>query len=448
MLAGLALGYVGGAIGTGLIRPVYEALYPKVPRGKYQFGAVDKLRITCISETSWFQNDVFMGDIRRAGGLLTNQYMIPWSVANVVGGWSKENPDVGSNEGGFSALVETWGPGDAYHRWLLDWGWNQEWMEYIYSQIPAPTKGVPDDRKIRGSVLDLIKAGPKGIEFVISSHEHIDHYWGMDTVLKYYPDVPVYLCGTMYPESKRMLDGVPKGFFPAPYAWNEHPHKGPRIWVTEPLKPYDIYPGLTVVLYDVPIILRTRGELIPYVWVKDHGIVTVTGCTHPGIIYELEYAIRNFKDVDYGKNMAGVYGGLHISPFEEWDPDKDDLVLALPKYGLEWIGANHCTGYITVGKMIEAGLPVIGGRARFKTRKTWYLGNGDQLGLPMDVIEEPLNLEYYKTRKRVLSAVERAVERLRTHPDDKKAFMEWYRGENPLKVETEFNVVEYEVGYL
>jgi len=65
-------------------------------------------------------------------------------------------------------------------------------MEYIYSQVPAPTKDVPPDRLIKGSILDLIKAGQKGIEFIICSHEYIDHYWGMDTVLKYYPDVPIF----------------------------------------------------------------------------------------------------------------------------------------------------------------------------------------------------------------------------------------------------------------
>jgi len=441
ILVGATMGYIGSLVFSGLATPIRERIIPPRTHGSYEFGAVDKLRITAISETSWFVNDVFMSDIKKAGGLLTNQYEIPWSVTGVVGGWSKENPDVGSNEGGFSALIEMWGPGDKYTRWLLDWGWNQEWMEYIYSQIPAPTKGVPDDRKIKGSILDLIKAGKKGIDFIIISHEHIDHYWGMDTVLKYYPNVELWLPGTMYPESRKLLDGVPKGTFKAPYAWNEHPHTGPRQWVTEPRKPYKVTDGLALVLYDVPIILRVRGEIIPYVWVKDKGIVTITGCTHPGIISELEYAVRTFKGVDYGKNIFGIYGGLHISPFEEWDPDKDDLVLALPKYGAEFIGANHCTGYITVGKMIEAGLPVIGGRAQFKTRKTWYLGNGDQYSYPTELNEQPINWEYYKTRKRVLSEVEKALPKI-IHPDDRKAFLNWYAGEEPVKVETEYVVMQ------
>lgn len=452
VVAGSAVGFFGGMCLSGLTPPIFEKMIPAKPRGTYTFGQVDKLRITCISETSWFMNDTFMKDIMKAGGLLVNQYEIPWSVSGIAGGWSPENPDLGSNEGGYSALIETWGPGDTYHRWLLDWGWNQEWMEYIYGQVPAPTKDVPENRKIKGSILDLIKAGKKGIEFIIISHEHIDHYWGMDTVLKYYPDVEVWVPGTMYPESWEMLKGVPKGKFKAPYAWNEHPHRG-KVSVTEkPGQPYKIYDGLCVVLFDVPIILRVRGENIPYCWVKDYGIVTITGCTHPGIISELEYAIRTFKDVDYGKNIGGVYGGLHISPFEEWDPDKDDLVLALPKYGAHSIGANHCTGYITVGKMIEAGLPVVGGHALLKTKKDWYLGNSDQFGLPHEIVEVPLNLKYYKTKVRVLQSrleeLDRFLAKRNVHPDDRKALQQFLKGDNPLRVETEFIVTQHEVGGL
>jgi len=449
--AGIAAGFIGAAGFSGLTPPIFERMIPPRTRGNYSFGSVDKLRITCISETSWFMNDTFMDDIRKAGGLLVNQYEIPWSTEGVVGGWSKENPGVGSNEGGYSALVETWGPGETYHRWLLDWGWNQEWMEYIYSQVPAPTKDVPPDRLIKGSILDLIKVGQKGIEFIICSHEHIDHYWGMDTVLKYYPDVPIWVPGTMYPESWRMLDGVPKGTFKAPYAWNEHPHRGPRNVVKEPGKPYKIYEGLCVVLFDVPIILRVRGENIPYVWVKDYGVVTVTGCTHPGIITELEYAIRTFKDVDYGKNMGGIYGGLHISPFEDWDPDRDDLVLALPRYGVHSIGANHCTGYITVGKMIEAGLPVVGGSAQFKTKKDWYLGNSDQFGLPHEVVEKPLNLKYYGTKLKVIArrqeeGLRKRLEKMGLDADAIRYLNRIYAGEEPVKVVSEAKVTTYELG--
>ena len=156
-------------------------------------------------------------------------------------------------------------------------------------------------------------------------------------------------------------------------------------------------------------------------------------------------------------NIGGIYGGLHISPFEEWDPDKDDLVLALPKYGAHSIGANHCTGYITVGKMIEAGLPVVGGRALLKTRKDWYLGNSDQFGLPHDIVEVPLNLRYYGTRVKVigfkaqqkrLDEVDSLLLKKNVHTDDRKNFIDFLKGDNPLKVQTEFTATQFEMGDL
>lgn len=95
-----------------------------------------------------------------------------------------------------------------------------------------------------------------------------------------------------------------------------------------------------------------------------------------GIISFLQEIKRRVKG---GDKIFGVQGGLHISPFEDWDPQYDDLILALPEYGVEIIGCNHCTGYLTAEKMIKAGLPVVKGTARFKSKKPLFLGNGDVL---------------------------------------------------------------------
>lgn len=385
LLAGIGAGFFATAFGSSIAAYKYFLPPPKYGKTSFPntFGQVDRIRITCISETSWFNNIVLVNDIMKAGGLLVNQYTIPWSTKDVKDGWSPENYNVGDNSGGYSALIETWAKnGKEYHRFLLDWGWNQKWMEYIYNTVDTPTKDVPSDRLIKGKIIDLIKAPPgKGLDFVFISHEHFDHYWGMDTVLKYNPNIPVYVPGTMYPESFELLKGVPRGKY-APHAWNEHPHTGPLHVAKEPLVPFKIFDGCVGVLFDIPIICRVRGEEVLYFWVKDHGLVTVTGCNHPGIITLYEYGIRNFKDVRYGHNMYGVYGGLHISPFEDWDPDHDDLVLALPKYGLKKVGCNHCTGYITVEKFLKVGIPVVRGTARHKTKKDLYLGNADVIEFP------------------------------------------------------------------
>jgi 7,8-dihydropterin-6-yl-methyl-4-(beta-D-ribofuranosyl)aminobenzene 5'-phosphate synthase len=90
----------------------------------------------------------------------------------------------------------------------------------------------------------------------------------------------------------------------------------------------------------------------------------------------LEFARQTFK---VGEDAYGVYGGLHISPFEAWDPSYDDLVLALSGYGLRQLACNHCTGLLTAQRMVEQGLPVVRGTARHKSASDVYLGNGDEI---------------------------------------------------------------------
>ena len=45
-------------------------------------------------------------------------------------------------------------------------------------------------------------------------------------------------------------------------------------------------------------------------------------------------------------------------------------------------GCNHCTGLITAQKFVDAGYPVVKGTARFRSKTTNYLGNGDVIKFP------------------------------------------------------------------
>lgn len=51
---------------------------PEVPRGTHDIGVCKSVRIDNISETSWFDNGVFMEDVTNAGGLLVDQYTYNW----------------------------------------------------------------------------------------------------------------------------------------------------------------------------------------------------------------------------------------------------------------------------------------------------------------------------------------------------------------------------------
>jgi len=80
-LKGAATGVLGGAVlGMGLFSygPWSKTYFPEVKRKLVDIGTCKSVKVTNLSETSWFENSVLMGDIKGAGGLLVNQYSYNW----------------------------------------------------------------------------------------------------------------------------------------------------------------------------------------------------------------------------------------------------------------------------------------------------------------------------------------------------------------------------------
>jgi len=352
-MRGASLGVMAGYFGAaGLASTaLYRQVLPPEKLDQTDIGELKGLRIKVVSETSWYDNNVFLNDVKGAGGLLVNQYTIPWSVEGVKAGYK------GSNLGGFATYIEAELLDGSIKRILLDTGWNPEWMEKRFIE-----EGVAE------------KLAKNQIDYWVMSHEHIDHFFGVEAVTKYNPGQDVYIPKGWYPEGYDLLKGKA---FPKANVKNDHPHTG-KVTVLDSSKVNKMFPGFALLTFDVPIILRVFGEQAMVFNVKDKGLVLVTGCCHMGIITYMETVRKKIKG---GEKIYAVQGGLHISPFEDWDPQYDDLIFAFNKYGVQKIGANHCTGFITVEKMIAAKLPVVKGTARSMSKRDIYLGNGDELAI-------------------------------------------------------------------
>lgn len=296
---------------------------------KVDIGQCKSLRILCISETSWFDNGRLMEDIKNAGGPSANQYEIKWSK---------------KNSGGYSALVEVEALDGTHSRFLLDTGWNKAWMEYSFQ---------------REGIDEMLGKGE--IEFLYLSHEHMDHFWGLAVVTKYNPKIPLYISDHYYPEGKALIGASG--------------HRG-EIRELPAGKVHVLFPGCASVTFDIPILIRVRGEQALFFNVKGKGIVTVTGCCHMGVIQLMRFAQENLVG---GERLYGLYGGLHIAPFEQWDPKLDELVDSMSKLGLKKVAANHCTGLVTIEKMRSAGIPVVQGSAKYGSKSPLYVGNGDEV---------------------------------------------------------------------
>ena len=370
---GAAMGVMGGMLATMGIysySPWRKSRFAEVQRKLTDIGACKNIKVTNISETSWFKNADLMGDIKGAGGLLVNQYDYNWPPFGDGTGLGKGSYAKGiakikhllpnrleeaweitnglsvhpENAGGYAALIEVEALDGQKTKYLLDSGWSYQWTDECFRR-----EGI--DQMLRNHEIAAL--------FI--SHEHFDHFWGLPVTLKYDPTIPIY---------------IPEGFYEEGLQYiKDAGHQGPLHTVKPGLN--QVVPGFASFVFAIPIICRVYGEQSLYFNIKDKGLVSVTGCCHQSIIQFAETAYREIKyDND---NLHGIYGGLHISPFDDWDPKYDDLVISLGKYGFEKIGCNHCTGIVCAKKFIAAGYPVVKGTARFRSKDTAYLGNGDTI---------------------------------------------------------------------
>jgi len=300
-------------------------------------GALQRLKIRCISETGWFDTATVFGDIQDAGGAETDQYAIPWPPFGALHA---------DNAAGFSALLEAEATDGAVRRLLFDTGWNPAWMDRRFAE-----EGI--DEMLRRDQ----------IEALIISHEHFDHFWGIGSTLQHCPGITIY---------------VPEGFHPAGFAHIQQQGHTGKV-VTVPVdQPLVLFPGLALVGFPMHTLLKVDGENVLYANLQNQGLTMVTGCGHGGVLHLLDYARRTFIG---GERIHAIYGGLHISPLEDWDETRDQVVKALSQYGIAKVACNHCTGHTAVEKMLELGLPVVRGTARHGSQTNLFVGNGDVLEL-------------------------------------------------------------------
>jgi 7,8-dihydropterin-6-yl-methyl-4-(beta-D-ribofuranosyl)aminobenzene 5'-phosphate synthase len=331
---------IGGAV-LGLESAVFhDNVQAAGTNEKFDIGQCKSVRVKCVSEVGWYDDNKIVRDMKQAGGFHTDQWIIPWDSKNAAGACT---------------LVDMEALDGTRHKFLLDCGWDNEYMDACFKR-----EGI--DR--------MLKNGE--IEFLMISHEHLDHYWGLETVLKYNSRIPIYIPSTFNPAGIYFLMGAE---FKTPHARNRIPHQGKLI----KLKPGEInklYEGCAATNFDCRSLVGARGEESFYFNVKDKGIVCVTGCCHQSILTFGEFAQNKIVG---GENMYGLYGGLHIAPLGPMNPEREHIVKGMAKFNFKKIACNHCTGLVAVKKMIELGYPIIKGTARNGSKSDLYIGNGDEV---------------------------------------------------------------------
>ena len=162
-LKGLAVGGTAGYFAmAGVTSTVMKDMFlPNEPVGDDDIGEIKSVKVTQISETSWFNNSILVNDMMKAGGLLVNQYIIPWTHEGVKEGYN------GDNSGGYSALLDIEFLDGSKKKVLFDCGWNAAWMDECYKR-----EGV--DKMLANHEVDML----------FQTHEHFDHCWGADAIVE------------------------------------------------------------------------------------------------------------------------------------------------------------------------------------------------------------------------------------------------------------------------
>jgi len=332
----VAIGGASLSLGSAMFHKPLEAL----ASGKFDIGQCKSVRIKCVSELGWKDTKNLLTTLKGGGGPKESQWEKPWDPSNAAG--SCTLIDMETLDGG-------------HHKFLLDTGWNRDYMNKCYER-----EGI--DR--------MLKNGD--IECLVISHEHLDHYWGLESTLKNNPEIKIFIPSTFYSEGMSFLNGTD---FPKANASNAVPHRG-KLVQCKPGHINKLYDGCALVAFDLPIVIRVRGEESLYFNVKDKGMVCVTGCCHQGILTFADFAQKNIVG---GDKMYGVYGGLHIAPFGPVKPERAHLITGMAKYNFEKVACNHCTGLKAVEKMIDLGYPLVKGTGRFGSESDLYVGAGDEV---------------------------------------------------------------------
>lgn len=302
-------------------------------------GECRKVTISCISEVGWWDTKVVVADMMKAGGLAeAEQWTAEWTA---------------SNGAGSCTLVEVESLDGSKKKFLIDTGWNPEYMDKRYKET-----GV--DRMLKNGEID----------FLYVTHEHLDHFWGLASTLRCNPEIKIFVPSTFHPPGLQFIAGAD---FPKPRAHNPIPHKGELVKL-EIGKMTKLMDGVASVGFDLPIILKIRGEQSLYFNVKDKGLVLCTGCCHQNVIKLADYAVN---ELGAKSKLHALYGGLHIAPFGPLSDEGRGWIEKLGSYGFTTIASNHCTGLPAVQKMIELGYPVMRGSGKDGSQSDLYVGNGD-----------------------------------------------------------------------
>ena len=153
----------------------------------------------------------------------------------------------------------------------------------------------------------------KKVDQIVISHNHGDHTGGLSAILEKNPNVTVFFPVSFPAEFGRRVEGL----------------KAKPQSVDKPVE----------ICQDVYLTGEMGDEIKEQSLIIDtaKGLITVTGCSHQGILNILKRA----KEI-LDKPIYLVFGGFHLG--NKSDAEMQEILAGFRKLKVEKCGATHCTG--------------------------------------------------------------------------------------------------------
>lgn len=185
--------------------------------------------------------------------------------------------------------------------------------------IQGPDQSVLFDTGQSGDILlyNMTSLGidPRGIDLVLISHDHPDHFGGLLPLLAKKPSMPFYVPKSMHWPKDSVPIGNPQMLLPWAFSSGEM-----KNWV----------------MNEQSLIVNTQ-----------EGLVLISGCAHQGID-ELVVRAKGLSP----KPVLLVMGGFHLDYHSE--AQIKSIIDDFHKLGVRYVAPSHCTGALALRLFAEA----------------------------------------------------------------------------------------------
>jgi len=190
------------------------------------------------------------------------------------------------------------------------------------------------------------------LDFLVLSHGHLDHTWGLDHLVKFYSEAsnekqsirkPRIVAHPLVFKSK-IFDGEEIGTLISEEKISQHfklELSMKPVWISEQLvylgeiprtNDYENKRSIGMVVYEDNQEQDYLKDDSALVYKSKNGLIIITGCSHSGICNIIDYA----KKVCHEEKVADVIGGFHLL-----NPDKNVLEKTIDYFSYLKPGTTH-----------------------------------------------------------------------------------------------------------